>query len=113
MKILAVDCDADALSTLEKALLCVYKDAEVLSFSDPLLAIKYSSRHAVDRVYTEIRLPHLDGITFARMLKRRYPGIYVYLISCSRSPAVPLWEFTGLLRKPVDGAQVRQTLKAI
>ena len=106
MNILAVDSDIGALSNLEKTLLSVYKGAKVLAFSDPLMAIKYGSLYAVDIIYTEIKLPHLDGVTLARMFKKRYPGMCIYLISNAFSEGIPVWEFSGLLLKPVDGVQV-------
>lgn len=58
-----------------------YHCSVVAEAADGVQALEYLQDHGIDLVFTDIRMPRLDGIEFARQLRERQPNIMIVFIS--------------------------------
>jgi DNA-binding NtrC family response regulator len=77
--ILIVDDDADSVAALERLIAEVF-GCRVLTASsgDEALRVIDSGLH-VDLVFADVVMPEMDGVTLARQIGRRLPGLPVVL----------------------------------
>lgn len=54
---------------------------QVSSFSCPLEALRYVKEHPVDMVFTDFRMPKMDGITFIREARKVHRDIPIVMIT--------------------------------
>ncbi len=91
--ILHVDDDQAMLDLVRKSL--QKRGYEVLSISDPRLALDALSEHSPRVVILDIDMPGLDGLTLLRDIKQRVAGIHVVMLTGMVSMATVL-QATGL-----------------
>lgn len=70
-----------------------------------------------DLVLMDIRLPRMDGIEATRIIKQRFPGIHVLVLSMHKDdqsvyPAIKAGA-RGYLPKEADGAELLQTIRMV
>ena len=53
----------------------------VAACENPLKAIEYMQEHSVDLIISDIRMPQMDGITFAEHLSQTHPEVAVIILS--------------------------------
>ena len=80
MDILVVDNDPKALEAMAAQLREKASGGRVLTFTDPLLAVKYGYNNPVDMVYAKTDMRGLGGADVARLLRGIHPDIRVELL---------------------------------
>jgi len=81
MNILVVDPDWRERQRLSVLLCQLYDEAEVNSFNDPLMAVKYGANNHVDALYTVSSMKRLSGFELAKMLRELHPQIGLHFIA--------------------------------
>ncbi len=54
---------------------------KVSSFSCPLEALNYVAEHQIDMVFTDFRMPKMDGLTFMREARKLHRDIPIFIIT--------------------------------
>ncbi len=117
MIILAVDPDTAALERLSACLRAVYPDSEIVTFSDPLLAVKYGYNHSIDVLFAEIEMKGMGGFDIARLIRNSRKGetpVSVNFVTSTEEYRTDALRFLadGYLRKPVDEDAIRGLSKS-
>lgn len=79
--IVIVNNDAEQLKKEKKFFQLKYKDAEIVLFTDPFMAVKFILNNNVDRIYSEVILKPVSGFILLKVLRKNIPDVQVYLIS--------------------------------
>ena len=77
--IIVVDDDQMALKNLRRVL--EKAGHRVSTFKNPLRAMKRLEKEACDLIISDVKMPHMDGISFLNQVKRLLPDIEVILIT--------------------------------
>ncbi len=112
MKILLVDDEELQLLRLEKAVKEAVKDAEILSFSNPLEAFDRCRDEALDLAFLDIEMPGINGIQLAKRLKKARPSINIIFVTAYPQYALEAFSLhaSGYLTKPVSKQKVIEEL---
>ncbi len=86
-----VDDSADCLAFIEE--LTRMAGFQVRSFSCPLNALQYVRENTVDVVFTDFRMPKMDGLTFMREIRKTHHDIPIVIITGEPATAA-MKEFT-------------------
>ncbi len=70
LKVLIIDDQSTGRIVLGEIMRSLDASLEVATFADPVEAIEYARKHAVDMVLTDYKMPNLDGIETIRRLRR-------------------------------------------
>lgn len=81
MKVLAVDDEALALRSLERAIREAKPDADVQGFTDADVALEYAKLHPVDVAFLDVEMEEITGIEVAKRLKQWYPQINLVFVT--------------------------------
>ena len=104
MIILAIDNNTTKLEQLSSALRSVFPGAEILSFLNPMLAVKFAYNNTVQRVYTEVNMARMSGFDVERLIHKANPEAKILFVT-EREPqaaeGVEQW-----LKKPVTAEQI-------
>lgn len=111
--ILVVDDQPDVVLVLGKLLEAFgYRVVCCQAAREALQALE--SRADIALVLSDIRMPGFDGVDLARVLRHRFPGLPVLLMSGMADGRGPEPDGVAVLPKPIDPATlervVRQTL---
>lgn len=87
-----VDDSAECLAFIEE--LTRIAGFQVRSFSCPLNALHYVRENPVDVVFTDFRMPKMDGLTFISEIRKMHNDIPIVIITGEPATAV-LKEFTS------------------
>jgi len=79
-RILVVDDEKDMLSLISR-ILTQETEHEVITESDPLLAVELIKDQAVDLVLTDLKMPRLDGLQLLAQVKRIRPQTSVVILT--------------------------------
>ncbi|MBW1930143.1 MAG: sigma-54-dependent Fis family transcriptional regulator [Deltaproteobacteria bacterium] len=79
-KIVIVDDERDMLILL-KRIISEGTDHEVFTFSNPSEALKWLKNNPVDLVFTDLKMPKMDGIQFLKAIKRARPRTCVIIVT--------------------------------
>jgi DNA-binding LytR/AlgR family response regulator len=110
MRVLAVDDERPALDDLARELRAAGATVETaVSGEDALQAL--TSAH-YDAVFLDVRMPGLDGVELARVLRRFASPPALIFVSAYESAAVEAFELRALdyLLKPVSRARLEEAL---
>ena len=110
MRILAVENSEAALQVLKQQIGAAFPGEVCDGFSDPLLAIKSFLAFPPDLTVFCRDMRIIDGFTFARTLRCRYPdftGVMLGEDESSRADAQKY--FLEYLVKPADAAELKKT----
>lgn len=80
IKIVLVDNDVLDLMQL-KQLLKVPRDCVVKDFIYPKEALSYMEKHGADILITDMKMPHMDGISLIKNARKAAPGLHTIVIS--------------------------------
>ena len=117
MLIFAIDDEQATLEELHDAIAQAEPGAEIMDFrraGDAISAITEEGRQP-DVVFSDIRMPGMDGLSLAVRLKKEVPGVKVIFVTGYEQYAVEAFRrhVNGYLMKPVDVAMVREELDAL
>ena len=117
MRIFAIDDEQPMLEELHDAIAQAEPHAEIVDFrraGDALKAIT-EEKLLPDVVFSDIRLPGMDGLSFAVRLKKEAPGVKLVFVTGYEQYAVEAYRrrVNGYLMKPVDASAVREELDAL
>ena len=110
--ILFVDDEENVLSSVERLL---RQQACDLQFADSgEQALEILERLKVDIVITDIRMAPMDGLTLAKEIEEKYPGLPVAALSAIVSDAeTDSYNFSGYINKPIDLGDFRTLINDI
>lgn len=110
--ILVVDDDARVRSVLVEHV--AYAGFRVLEASNGLEALEVLSREPVSLVFTDLRMPTMDGIELLRRARPRYPSTIFIVVSAYPDDLVALYRSDAfpitVIPKPFRAEQVRRAL---
>jgi two-component SAPR family response regulator len=81
MNVLIVDPDQTERKTLCEFLTDIYHLEDIQSFTDPLMAIKYSANTTVDVLYTVTTMNRVNGFELGKILRNFNPDIRLNFIA--------------------------------
>jgi two-component system, LytTR family, response regulator LytT len=115
LRILAIDDERPALNDLARMLRSAEGVAAVDCAASGSEALRKLSEHPVDAVLIDVRMPDLDGIELARVLRRFDRPPPVVFVSAYESGAVEAFEVQALdyLMKPVSRAGLERAITRV
>jgi DNA-binding LytR/AlgR family response regulator len=115
LTILAVDDERTQLDDLARLLRSSPIVEGVECADDGHDALVMASAQAYDAIFLDVRMPDLDGLELARVLRRFAHPPQLVFVSAYESAAVDAFELHALdyLRKPVSRARIEETLERI
>lgn len=79
-------------------------------FKSAAAALKYMEDHTVDVIFSDIRMPHMDGIEFCKIIRENYPDILFVFISAysdfNYAKKAIGYNAFGYITKPIDMAEL-------
>lgn len=115
LTILAVDDEQTQLQDLARILRsCAAVDEVECAFDGHDALVKLSAER-YDAIFLDVRMPDLDGIELARVLKRFATPPQIVFVSAYDTAAVDAFELRALdyLRKPVSRRRVEEALERV
>jgi DNA-binding LytR/AlgR family response regulator len=115
LTILAVDDEPTQLADLARLLRGAPAVREVECAGDGHDALVMASSHVYDAIFLDVRMPDLDGLELARVLRRFAVVPQLVFVSAYDSAAVDAFELHALdyLRKPVARARVEEAVERV
>jgi DNA-binding LytR/AlgR family response regulator len=115
LTILAVDDEQTQVEDLARILRGSPLVEEVECAFDGQDAVLRASRNRYDAIFLDVRMPNLDGLQLARVLKRFATPPQIVFVSAYDTAAVDAFELGVLdyLRKPVGRKRAEETLERI
>jgi DNA-binding LytR/AlgR family response regulator len=115
LRILAVDDERPALDDLARVLRAQPAVAEVDTAASGEEALHALTGEHYDAVFLDVRMPGLDGVELARVLRRFAVPPALIFVSAYESAAVEAFELRALdyLLKPVSRARVAEALARV
>lgn len=114
MRIFAIDDETEVLETLHEAIKDAVPDAEVFDFLRSQAALDAVAEKGLfpDAVFSDIRMPDMDGLQFATSLKKAVPDARIVFVTAYSEYALEAWkrQVHGYLMKPVTAEDIRDTL---
>jgi CheY-like chemotaxis protein len=110
-KLLIVEDDEGTLSWMSAALAMMGHD--VRGFIGGQAALDAASSWRPDLIVTDIMMPEMDGLTFARLV-RRHRDVPVMFVSIARKQAeAVLLGAAGYVQKPATAAEIREAVARV
>ena len=115
LTILAIDDEPGALGDLARLLRGAPGVAGVECVRDGDEALRRAASTEFDAVFLDVRMPGLDGVELARVLRRFASSPELVFVSAHDSAAVDAFELHALdyLRKPVARGRVREAVDRV
>ncbi len=81
IRVLAVDDDENVRSVME-LVLTIYDDMQIVgTAANGAEAVKMAAEKHPDVILMDVKMPVMDGITATRLIRERYPGVHVVMLS--------------------------------
>ena len=114
MLILAIDDEPKMLRLLHKAIEEAAPDAQIMDFAlgaDALVAIE-KKKLLPSVIFTDIRMPKIDGLMLAVELKKLVPDAKIVFVTGYDEYALEAYRLhvNGYIVKPVDAGRIREEL---
>ncbi len=115
LRILAVDDEPRALADLERLLRAMPEVSGVECADAGAEALRRVAASSFDAVFLDVRIPGLDGLELARVLRRFAAAPELVFVSAHDDAAVEAFELRALdyLRKPVARARVSEAVQRV
>jgi DNA-binding LytR/AlgR family response regulator len=115
LDVLVVDDEAPALADLARQLRSLSETAEVRTAAGGREALRTLAEHPFDAVFLDVRMPGLDGLELARVLRRFQTPPAVVFVSAYETGAVGAFELKALdyLMKPVSRRRLAEALSRV
>ena len=81
MIILALDDEENSLKYLYNAIVSAVPEATVVPYLKQKGAFDYASNNHVDVIFSDIAMPGMDGIEFAKAIKKTNPKINIIFVT--------------------------------
>lgn len=118
IKIVVVDDETKILNNIISKIRSVMKECEIVaSATNGVEALEAIEKYHPHIVFTDIKMPNMDGLQLSKEIKERFPSIYVVIISgfsdfVLAQQAIQFGVFNYLL-KPIEEEKLRDTLNDI
>ena len=106
-KIAVVDDEEDVVEILSDIL--TNGGFEVVKFTSPLELLSYLKLNSVDMVFSDFRMPQMDGLALANAIGLNFPDLPIVLVSGHLNGSVVLKDVYAIILKPFDFDFVLQT----
>jgi DNA-binding LytR/AlgR family response regulator len=115
LDVLVVDDEGPALADLARQLRSLAETAEVRTAAGGREALRTLSERPFDAVFLDVRMPGLDGLELARVLRRFETPPAVVFVSAYETGAVGAFELKALdyLMKPVSRRRLSEALSRV
>jgi DNA-binding LytR/AlgR family response regulator len=115
LRILAVDDEPRALADLERLLRAMPEVTGVECADEGAEALRRVAASTFDAVFLDVRIPGLDGLELARVLRRFAAAPELVFVSAHDDAAVEAFELRALdyLRKPVARARLTEAVQRV
>jgi DNA-binding LytR/AlgR family response regulator len=115
LRVLAVDDEAPQLDELAYLLRADDRVASVATASDAAEALRVLRDGATDVVFLDIRMPGLDGLELARVLRRFAEPPSIVFVTAHEDRAVDAFELgaADYLLKPLRGERLAESLRRV
>jgi DNA-binding LytR/AlgR family response regulator len=115
LRVLAVDDEAPALEDLVRLLEAADTVGEVRTASTGSEALAAVADNTFDALFLDVRMPGLDGVELARVLRRFADPPSVVFVTAYESAAVEAFELRAVdyLMKPVSRARLDEALERV
>lgn len=117
MLIFAIDDERSALRVLHKAVAEAAPQAQIMDYASGIEAIGTMEKQSLcpDVVFTDIRMPRMDGLALAARIRAASPRTKVVFITAYAEYAVNAFRLraSGYVMKPVTAEDIREELKYI
>lgn len=115
LRVLALDDEPPALDELAYLLRADPRVARLHTASDATEALRVLRDHDVDAVFLDIRMPGLDGMELARVLRRFARPPAIVFVTAYDDGAVDAFDLgvTDYVRKPVRPERIAESLRRI
>jgi DNA-binding LytR/AlgR family response regulator len=115
LDVLVVDDEAPALADLARQLRSLSETAEVRTAAGGREALRTLAERPFDAVFLDVRMPGLDGLELARVLRRFQTPPAVVFVSAYETGAVGAFELKALdyLMKPVSRRRLAEALSRV
>jgi len=115
LRILAVDDEPRALADLERLLRAMPEVSGVECADAGAEALRRVAASSFDAVFLDVRIPGLDGLELARVLRRFSAAPELVFVSAHDDAAVEAFELRALdyLRKPVARARLTEAVQRV
>jgi DNA-binding LytR/AlgR family response regulator len=115
LDILVVDDERPALEDLGRLLRSVRRVGAIETASNGDEALRLLSERSFDAVLVDVRMPGLDGVELARVVRRFSSPPALIFVSAYETAAVDAFELEAIdyLMKPVSRARIEQALERV
>jgi DNA-binding LytR/AlgR family response regulator len=115
LDVLVVDDEAPALADLARQLRSLPETADVHTAAGGQQALRTLAERPFDAVFLDVRMPGLDGLELARVLRRFETPPAVVFVSAYETGAVGAFELKALdyLMKPVSRRRLAEALNRV
>jgi DNA-binding LytR/AlgR family response regulator len=115
LDVLVVDDEAPALADLARQLRSVPETHEVRTAASGPEALRTLAERPFDAVFLDVRMPGIDGLELARVLKRFEAPPAIVFVSAYETGAVGAFELKALdyLMKPVSRQRLAEALRRV
>lgn len=113
MKIYAVDDEELALDMLAAAIREAYPEAFVEAFSNPEECIRRMEEDPCDVLFSDIRMPEMDGMDFAAKCQRLNPKVNIIFVTAYDDYAMEAFRIyaSGYVQKPVTAQKIQKEME--
>ena len=117
-KLILIDDEKFTLEHLAKSISWGKLGFDLAStFSNSVEAVEYIRNNPVDVVFTDIRMPGIDGLQIAKLIHENYPGIFCVLFSAHKefnyARTAIQYGVTNYLLKPIGFLELEETCLAL
>lgn len=115
MKILLVDDEKLQLTRLEESVKHVLPTAEIVSYTNPVLALKENKNSKIDIAFLDIEMPELNGIQLAKSLKSINPTINIVFVTAYDRFALDAMRIraSGFVSKPINEEKIFEEINGL
>ena len=115
MRILLVDDEKLQLTRLEESVKSVLPTADIVSYTNPVLALEENKKQKIDIAFLDIEMPGLNGIQLAKSLKGINPKINIVFVTAFNRFALDAMKIhaSGFVTKPVNEEKVFEEINGL
>ena len=115
MKILLVDDEQLQLLRLETAVKSVISDADVVCYTNPVLAFEENKDGNIDIAFLDIEMPKISGIQLAKKLQAINPNINIIFVTAYNEYALDAYKIhaSGYITKPVHSDDIKKEIEGL
>lgn len=115
IKVVIADDDRPVLNMLKNYLCNVFEDIEVVGTArgDELLEVVRQT--TPDAVFTDIKMPGMDGLNAVCLLQKEFPNLFIVFISAHTHYAIEAFSLDAVdfLSKPINNERLSKTIVKI